>query len=53
MSLNAQTAAAVDRLKLLLDEAAGALRDHKWDDALSSLQAVEATTQKVNSTVGN
>jgi hypothetical protein len=52
-SLNAGTAAAVDRLKLLLDEAAEALRDHKWDDALSSLQGVEATTQKVNSTVGN
>jgi len=52
-SLNAQTAAAVDRLKLLLDEAADALRDHKWDDALSSLQGVEATTQKINSTVGN
>jgi hypothetical protein len=53
MSLNAGTAAAVDRLKLLLDEAADELRDHKWDDALSSLQGVEATTQKVNSTVGN
>jgi hypothetical protein len=52
-SLNAQTSAAVDRLKILLDEAADALRDHKWDDALSSLQGVEATTQKVNSTVGN
>lgn len=52
-SLNSQTAAAVDRLKLLLDEAADALREHKWDDALSSLQGVEATTQKVNSTVGN
>lgn len=52
-SLNAQTSAAVDRLKLLLDEAADALREHKWDDALSSLQGVEATIQKVNSTVGN
>lgn len=53
MSLNAQTSAAVDRLKLLLDEAAGELRDHKWDDALSSLQGVEATIEKVNKTVGN
>jgi hypothetical protein len=53
MSLNAQTAASVDHLKVLLDEAADALRDHKWDDALSSLQAVEATTEKVNKTVGN
>jgi hypothetical protein len=53
MSLNAQTAASVDHLKLLLDEAADELRGHKWDDALSSLQAVEATTEKVNKTVGN
>jgi hypothetical protein len=53
MSLNAQTSAAVDHLKLFLDEAASALREHKWDDALSSLQAVEAETTKVNKTVGN
>ena len=53
MSLNAETSAAIDRLKLLLDDAAGALRDHNWDDALSSLQGVEATTAKVNKTVGN
>jgi class 3 adenylate cyclase len=53
MSLNAQTAAAVDRLGLLLDEAAEAMRDHRWDDALSNLQAVEATTEKINKTVGN
>jgi hypothetical protein len=53
MSLNAGAAAAVDRLKLLLDDARDALRDHKWDDALSSLQGVEATIQKVNETVGN
>jgi hypothetical protein len=53
MSLNAQTAASVDHLKLFLDQAADALREHKWDDALSSLQAVESETQKVNKTVGN
>ncbi len=53
MSLNAQTAASVDRLKLFLDQAADALRDHKWDDALSSLQAVESETQKVTKAVGN
>jgi hypothetical protein len=53
MSLNAQTAASVDHLKVLLDEAAEALREHKWDAALSSLQAVEATTDKVNKSVGN
>ena len=53
MSLNAQTAASVDRLKLLLDDAADALRNHRWDEALSSLQGVEATIDKVNKTVGN
>jgi len=53
MSLNAQTDASLDRIQLFLDEASEAIRDHKWDDALSSLQAVEAETQKVAKTVGN
>jgi class 3 adenylate cyclase len=53
MSLNAQTAASVDRLQGLLDEAADEIREHKWDDALSSLQAVEATADKINKTTGN
>lgn len=53
MSLNSQTAASLDRLGFFLDEAAEALRGHKWDDALSSLQAVEAETQKVAKSVGN
>jgi len=39
MSLNADTAAAVTRFQLFFEEAATALRDHKWEDALSSLQA--------------
>ena len=52
MSLNADTAAAVNRWQLFFDEAAAALRDHKWDDALSSLHAAEATTQKVGKAVG-
>jgi len=52
MSLNADTAAAVSRLQLFFEEAAGALRDHKWDDALSSLQGAEAVTQKVGKAVG-
>jgi len=52
MSLNADTSASVGRLQLFLEEAATALRDHKWDDALSSLQAVEAVTQKVGKAVG-
>ena len=53
MSLNAQTDASLDRIQLFLEEASEAIRDHKWDDALSSLQAVEAETQKVGKTVGN
>ncbi len=53
MSLNAQTDASLDRLQILLDEASEAMRDHKWDDALSNLQAVEAETQKVARAVGN
>jgi hypothetical protein len=52
MSLNAQTATAVGRLQLLYEEAGMELRDHKWDDALSTLQAAEATTQKVAASVG-
>jgi hypothetical protein len=53
MSLNAQTAASVDHLALFLDEAAEALRGHQWDDARSSLEAVEAETQKVAKAAGN
>ena len=53
MSLNAQTASSLDNLGLFLDEAADAMREHKWEDALSSLQAVETATQKVAKAVGN
>jgi hypothetical protein len=53
MSLNAQTAASVDHLKLFLDQAADAMLKHRWDDALSSLQAVEAETQKISKSAGN
>jgi hypothetical protein len=53
MSLNAQTAASVNRFQLFFEEAAAALREHKWDDARTSLQAVEAETQKVAKAVGN
>ena len=52
MSLNAQTATAVGRLQLLYEEAAGEMRGHKWDDALGTLQAAEATTQKVAAVTG-
>jgi hypothetical protein len=53
MSLNAQTAASVDHLALFLDQAAEALRGHRWDEARSSLEAVEAETQKVAKAAGN
>jgi hypothetical protein len=53
MTLNAQTASAVFRLKPLYDDAATALKAHNWDEALSNLQAAEATTQKVEATVGH
>jgi hypothetical protein len=52
MSLNAQTAASVNRFQLLLDQAAAALRERNWSEALSNLQAVEAETQKVSKAVG-
>ncbi len=52
MALNAATASAFARLQPLYDEAAGELRDHKWDDALSTLKAAEATTDKIATVVG-
>jgi hypothetical protein len=53
MTLNAQTATAVFRLKPLYDDSAEALKAHNWDEALSNLQAAEATTQKIEATVGH
>jgi len=53
MTLNAQTASAVFRLKPLYDDATTALKAHNWDEALSNLQAAEATTQKVEAAVGH
>ena len=52
MTLNAQTQGAVLRLQPLYDDAANALKAHNWEEALSNLQAAEATTQKVEATVG-
>jgi hypothetical protein len=52
MTLNAQTQGAELRLQPLYDDAANALKAHNWDEALSNLQAAEATTQKVEATVG-
>ncbi len=53
MSLNAQTAGAMSRLQPLYQDAFNALRTHNWDEALSNLQAAEATTQKIAATVGH
>ena len=53
MSLNAQTATSVGRFQLLFEEAAAALRQHNWEEALSNLQALEATRLKVAATVGH
>ncbi len=53
MTLNAQTASAVFRLKPLYDDATTALKAHNWDEALSNLQAAEGTTQKIEATVGH
>lgn len=52
MTLNAQTQGAVLRLQPLYDDAASALKAHNWEEALSNLQAAEATTQKIEATVG-
>ena len=52
MTLNAQTQGAVLRLQPLYDDAANALKAHNWEEALSNLQAAEATTQKIEATVG-
>ena len=53
MTLNAQTAGAVLRLGPLYGDAATALKAHNWDEALSNLQAAEATTQKIEATAGH
>jgi len=51
-SLNADTAAAVSRFQLLFGLAAGSMLDHRWDEVLEHLQAVEAETTKVAKVVG-
>jgi hypothetical protein len=51
-TLNADTAAAVSRLQLLFGLAAGSMLDHRWDEVLEHLQAVEAETAKVAKVVG-
>jgi hypothetical protein len=52
MTLNAQTATSVGRFQPLFEQSAAALKEHNWDEALSNLQAAEATTQKVASVAG-
>jgi hypothetical protein len=51
-SLNADTAAAVSRFQLLFGLAAGSMLDHRWDEVLEHLQAVEAETVKAAKVVG-
>ena len=51
-SLNADTAAAVSRFQLLFGLASGSMLDHRWDEVLEHLQAVEAETAKVAKVVG-
>jgi hypothetical protein len=51
-SLNAETAAAVSRFQLLFGLSAGSMLDHRWDEVLEHLQAVEAETAKVVKVAG-
>jgi hypothetical protein len=51
-TLNADTAAAVTRFQLLFGLAAGSMLDHRWDEVLEHLRAVEAETTKVAKVVG-
>jgi hypothetical protein len=51
-TLNADTAAAVERFQLLFGLAAGSMLDRRWDEVTEHLQAVEAETAKVVKVVG-
>jgi len=51
-TLNADTAAAVERFQLLFGLAAGSMLDRLWDEVTEHLQAVEAETAKVAKVVG-
>ena len=53
MSLNADTQASVNHLKLFLDQATDALNQHDWTEAGAALDRCDYATQKVNKTVGN
>jgi hypothetical protein len=52
MSLNAQTAASVDRLPLFFAKAEDGLRERDWAEARGNLEAIEAETQKIAKAVG-
>jgi hypothetical protein len=52
MALNVQTATSLGRFQLFFEQAEAALKDRHWDDARSSLEAVEGETQKVAKVVG-
>lgn len=51
-TLNVQAATSLGRFQLFFEQAEAALKEHRWDEALSSLQAVEGETQKVQKVVG-
>lgn len=53
MSMNAQTQASVDQLKLFLDQATEALNQHDWKEAEAALDRCDYARQKVEKTVGN
>ncbi len=52
MSLNVATETSLGRFQLFFEQAEAALREHHWDEARSSLDAVEGETQKVSKVVG-
>jgi hypothetical protein len=52
MALNPQTTASVVRIRLFLETAADALREHQWDDARDNIERAEYETQKVLKTMG-
>jgi hypothetical protein len=52
MSLNVATETSLGRFQLFFEQAEAALREHRWDEARSSLEAVEGETLKVSKVVG-
>lgn len=52
MSLNATTAASLNRLQVAMDSAQRALQSHKWDDATESLDRAGGEIEKIGKVVG-